>query len=234
MNMNMNMNTILNLILYNDSPIYDEMKKILTDYLSTQNIKFFFYCYKKDLDQEYLIDGNMLYIRGEETYLPGILEKTIKAIEICQQFEFDYLLRSNISTIVNINLLNKYLQQNTFDYGGSSIYNLQWLDPQCGIHDHRYRGTKYIHGTGIILSRKAMQLLIQEKQYINYDVIDDVALGLFFKNHHPNLIEIGQTYNSPKYIDNVVFYRNKNSDRNKDVKNMKNIIYGIINKKIDI
>lgn len=225
---------LLNLILYNDIPIYNEMKDILTNYLLTQNIKFFFYCYKEDLDQEYKIDGNILYIRGKETYLPGILEKTIKAIEICQQFEFDYILRSNISTIVNIDLLNKYLQKNTIDYGGSSIYNLQWLDPASGITDHRYRGTRFIHGTGIILSRKATELLIADKNKINYNIIDDVSLGLFFKQYFKKIKGIGQVYNSTKYINNIIFYRNKNNNRKIDIENMKNIISDIIDKKIDI
>ncbi len=222
---------ILNLILYNDTPVYKDMKDVLTQYLNTKttNVIFLFYCYK-EIDEPYKIEDNVLYIRGKETFLPGILTKTIEAFDIgLKNYKFDYLVRTNISTIMDVDLLLKHLQKNNITYGGAHLENLQWLDKNAGIHTHQYRGTKYIQGTGIILSRKYAQLLIDRKNEINYDIIDDVSIGLFFKKYiEVNKIkEIGQFNNAKSYIKDKIFYRNKSSKRENDVINMKNIIDGI-------
>src|SRR5689334_3538102 len=113
---------ILNLILYNDSKAYSQMRNILDTYLSAKGINYYFYCYRKDISDEYVFDGKMLYIRGLETFIPGVLKKTLSAFEICRQkFEFRYLVRTNISTIVNFDLLTKYLESTHIDYGGPSL-----------------------------------------------------------------------------------------------------------------
>ena len=51
----------------------------------------------------------MIYIKGEETFIPGILEKTLLAIKISSKnFTYDYIVRTNISTLVNyIKLIGK-------------------------------------------------------------------------------------------------------------------------------
>ena len=44
---------------------------------------------------------NIIYIKGSETFIPGILLKTICGIEIFKdRTDFDYIIRTNISEIV--------------------------------------------------------------------------------------------------------------------------------------
>jgi hypothetical protein len=224
---------ILNLILYNNNGAYNGMRQVLRKYLSHTDNKFFFYCFDENITENYVIDGDMILIKGKETFIPGIFLKTVKAIEIVLQYEFDYLLRSNISTIVDHINLNNYLSSTDIKYGGSGIITLNWLDPPYGIRDHRYRGTKYAHGTGIILSRAMAQMMIDNKDKLNYDVIDDVSIGLFFGSHgiQPQGLSKGYLYchNINYYTPNVVFYRNKRRNREDDVKVMKNITETLIN-----
>ena len=81
-------------------------KEYMKSYKSNNNnITFYFYCYKEDLQEEYVIEDDMIYIKGAETYVPGILEKTIKVFEITKNMEYDFLLRSNISTVIDYSKL---------------------------------------------------------------------------------------------------------------------------------
>lgn len=230
---------IINLILYSQSKEYDDMRNLLRDFYSKtkgDNIKYFFYCYDENIKTDYVINDDIIYIKGKETYLPGIFQKTIRIFEIClQKFEFDYIIRSNISTVVDYYHLENYLEKTTVQYGGAGVADLQWLDPSCGIYDNRYKGTKYIFGTGIILNKYATRLLVTNKNKLKYDVIDDVGIGVFLnsKGIFPQqLVDSYKIkYNYDKPIHKTIFYRNKRSNRNEDVVAMKNITKTITTEK---
>ena len=241
---------ILNLILYNDKPGYTEMRNILRDYLNKMKVKYFFYCYNNNIESDYKIDNDMLYIKGEETFVPGILQKTIKAIEICLHFKFTYIVRTNISTVINFKLLNEHLAKNDINYGGASIYGipLNYRVPKDGIVDDRYSFINFIAGFAIILSRKMAKLVVEKQKDIDYNVIDDVSFAVFFKKHNifPNnynntiLTSVLPNKSCSDYIhfkhntcdvdDKALFYRNKRSwsDRTEDVKCIKIITDALI------
>jgi len=72
--------------------------------------------------------------------MPGLLDKTIRAMEICLKlFKFDYLIRSNISTVIDIEKFNKEIlaYNSDFKYGGK-VLELYWLHPEAGIIDHTH------------------------------------------------------------------------------------------------
>ncbi len=222
---------ILNLILYNDIEEYNNMRDVLRYYLQKIGVYYFFYCYDENIKSEYKIDGDILRIRGKETYLPGIFKKTVKAIEICLKYEFDYIVRSNISSIIDFRLLNTYLKNRDVKYGGFYIMTQLLPNIEAGIYGFEYIGTKYVVGTCIILCKKIAKLLINNQNDINYDVIDDVGIGLFFKKYsiYPeNLINEKNEdlflINSRCACDNIILYRNKRNNRSADIKYIKNII----------
>ena len=74
-----------------------------------------FYITFKNLNgQEYLIDGNILYIHGEETFLPGVLNKTLDAMKVITNnlnIQYDFILRSNASTVINYYSLFRYIEE---------------------------------------------------------------------------------------------------------------------------
>ena len=215
---------ILNLILYSTKiPQYINMYKILSEYLKKSGIMYYFYTYDNQLKYDYQIKDDIIYIKGEESLVPGCLDKTLKAFTICKNLNFDYVVRSNISEVINFKLLKKYLRNNNIAYGGSMINNLSWFDPPMGIMDIKYWGTIYVMGNAIIFNKSVFNLIESNKvEIMNYNVIDDVAFGIFLKNKNINISHINSN-SEEKYGNDIIFYRNKHNDRNIDVKNMKEI-----------
>jgi len=229
---------ILNLVLYSKGESYDKMYNITKKYYSKfyPQVQTIYYLFDESVTNP-IIKDNILLIPGKESYLPGILDKTIKAIELTRNMDYDYLLRSNISTIVNIKLLLNYLVKHpNIDYGGSwALTHIRkgFRDPLNGINNDRYSGLDFISGTGIVLSKNAVKILLENKDKIDYSIVDDISIGNFFqKNTNIKLA----TFNSslsydekdlskyPKYIDlNIIFHRNRSLNRENDVKNMETI-----------
>lgn len=234
---------ILNLILYSKNEEYDNMYKSIQKYLifikKKLNIDYYFYCFD-NIDTDYKIDNDILFIKGKETYIPGILDKTIKSIEYFINKDYDYIIRSNISTPVNFELLFNFLEKHNFDFCGDTI-KLKWINRKSGIINRKYFGNTFIFGTCIILSRNAYTYLIDNKDKIDYSIIDDVSIGIIL-NKQFDTIDIknyfrvnNTTYPDTKYYSNdrnynkyIPFYRNKSDDRNIDIKCIKNITENLI------
>jgi len=239
---------ILHLVLYStdqEGP-YDQMYEITRQYYAQfPNVKTVYYHFDPTVDGDQL-ENDILRIRGEETYVPGILQKTVRAFEYFQNdFEqYDYVVRSNISTIINFHRLTvsieKYSMDSSIDYGsGTNIYDLQWLDSTAGIHDKTHFGTRFAGGTNIILSISSVQSIVRNQDKIDYSVVDDVSIGLFMKNHMPEVepknvtqgsIVIMPNFNADydKIVDfcnqnqDAIVYRNRNDpDRTVDSQQMK-------------
>jgi hypothetical protein len=207
-------------------------------YKKFNNVTTIYYAFKPDLNCETEIIDNILYIRGKEGYLPGILEKTVKAFKyVATHFnDYNYIIRTNASTIVNFNLLTKKLTSSPIDYGASYLLQIgrNYRDPDCGIVDDRYEGVIYASGTGIIFSRNVFMKMIQKIDMINYGVIDDVAIGQLMQIHFPDIklvnfmpfygiIKKKEDMNKLNYNE-MIFYRNKSMDRMEDVDNMNIIV----------
>lgn len=238
---------ILNLVLYStdNGGSYDKMKEITSTYY--KNFPFlttYYYCYKPDIKNEYEVVNDILYIRGDESYIPGILKKTISAFNYFKQelHKYQYVIRTNISTIIRFDLLQKELMLNSVDYGCSLCHEPGW--------EGKY---PFSSGTSIILSPDIFLKILENKQYVDETVIDDVSIGkliieklgdikikpVFEKipNHGfyfvPNFE--GNSDKIKEYIienDPIIFYRNHNGDRDLDSKQMK-IIVDILNESIN-
>jgi hypothetical protein len=213
---------ILHLVLYslNDND-YNNMYNITSSfYKKIPNVTTYYYCYNNNIDTEYKLDGDILYIKGNESYLPGILEKTIKAFKYFEKEEYDYVIRTNISSIINFKNLSFVLKEYPINYGGK-LECLQWIDEKGGIIDTTYWGTTYAQGICIILSSSTYHYLLNTE--LNYNVIDDVSIGLALKNVY--FINITNYVHNGNYSEYTIIYRNKtDSNRNKDVEHMKVII----------
>ena len=217
---------IINLVLYNDdNKNYVQMYQILKEhYKKYSNVTTFFYKYKNNLQNEIELDGNIINIKGEETYIPGILNKTIIALDFVQTniTDFDYIVRSNISSIIDFKLLSTELEKNEIEYyGGTKLI----------MNDN----IPFASGTNIILSTKGVQLLIDNKDLLNTGIIDDVSISKLFnylkiepkKITTNKFITIPHIYNEKLFQEimnnNYVLYRNKQSNRDIDVEQMKMI-----------
>jgi hypothetical protein len=141
-------------------------------------VRSVFYMYDPTCVEPWSLEGDMLRIRGNETFIPGILTKTLEAMRITHSWEYDLLIRTNISTIVDFGGLIGYCTSPSFEYGGPQGI-IKWTDPPGGIFDGRFYGMPFIRGWCMIFSRATISLMMQDSHFIDTSVIDDVAIADF-------------------------------------------------------
>lgn len=250
---------ILHLVLYSDNRnYYYEMYKLLSPFYKEfkSNVTTLFYKYNETIQDDFMIENDILHIKGgPETRYPGLLEKTIKALEyICSTniiHNYDYVLRTDGSTIVNFDLLFPLLRQNPIKfYGGILINNLEWLDYPSGIFDTKWFGTLYVSGSNIIWTKQSVQFMIENKTNLHYELVDDLSIGILMQEktkndperlanngfiHVPPFVENSESLHHSKLIDMVksnkhIVYKNKNylGDQRIDVIQMKIILETIL------
>lgn len=233
---------ILNLVLYSNDESFDSMKDITSQYYKTfENVTTLYFKYTPSLQQDVLLDGDILHIKGNESYVPGILSKTLKAFEYAANIseQYDFVIRTNISTVINLNLLSQTLSNHSDLYYGGILCQLKYITEGSGI-DPKYKNFHYVSGLGIILSKDALKYVVHNNELIDKNIIDDVAIGILFATYRKdiNIINIcppdtilftsesiTNISDMSKYHGKVIFYRNKSThDRSLDVEKMKIIV----------
>jgi hypothetical protein len=221
---------ILHLVLYSDDEYYNKMYEITSKfYKKFNNVKTIYYKFSSTIENNYELFDDILLIKGNDTFVPGILDKTIKTFKYFENYNFDYIVRSNISSIINFNLINF----DNINYGGGNYMTLSNLDPYSGIDDNKYYGIKFFQGTFIIFSKKMFKNIMNNIHFIDMNIIDDVAFGLLIQDHFLNIIPtIIPNFTIVYNLNNLDFntitcYRNKSEDRNNDIKNMEFIVNSI-------
>ena len=117
-----------------------------------------YYIYTQSNDNNYYIDKNYhkLWVPCVDTRF-GTTEKTFKAISLLKKCnildEYDYIFRTNLSTYINIPLLNEFIQNITDDEITYATENFITKE-QCP-----YPYNIFPQGNGVIFSRKLYNLL---------------------------------------------------------------------------
>jgi hypothetical protein len=228
---------ILNLVLYSDNDeIYVQMYQALSGYYKGfSDVSTYFYKYNENISGNIEITGDIINIKGRESYMPGILNKTIDAFMLFKnngEYEkYDYIIRSNISSIVNFSLLSEQLELNPVEYYGSTnIGNIMM----------RKQNVPFASGTNIIMSKKGYMTLVDNINLLNRALIDDLSIALFFHRLNIKITNVGKAgecgfafvsmlkddLECKKLVsDKYLVYRNRSEDnRQYDVINMRNII----------
>jgi hypothetical protein len=228
---------ILNLVLYSDNDeIYVQMYQALSGYYKGfSDVSTYFYKYNENISGNIEITGDIINIKGRESYTPGILNKTIDAFMLFKnngEYEkYDYIIRSNISSIVNFSLLSEQLELNPVEYYGSTNIGNITLDNT---------NIPFASGTNIIMSKKGYMTLVDNINLLNRAYIDDISIAVFFHKLNIKITNVGKAGESgfvfvPMINNNLEYeklvshnylvYRNKSeNNRQYDVINMKNII----------
>jgi len=214
------------------------MLKIQQKYVHKHNdVDSFFIKFDNLQNDDIVINDDIISVKGEELYL-SILDKTIKSFELLLSKKYDYFIRTNISTIIDIEQLICYLENmpRTNFYGGSRMNRLQWYDPPAGISDRRYWGLMYFVGFNIILSTDLVKNIVTNKDKLNYSIIDDVAISIYlhdfvsectidlFKYPFIPVIVSTNADNYDKIEKKYIIYRNKSDNRNDDIILMNHIL----------
>ena len=221
--------SILNLVLYSEDQNYKKMYEMTRIYYSRfDHVTTLYYTFDENLTEDVKKVDDILYIRGKDTFIPGVLEKTIAAMEYgIKHVSFDYLVRSNISTIVQMDRLTHYLENSDLEYGGFKML-VDSEQPYYGITDERYFGTNYASGIGILMSQRCVRKMLDAKDHFDMTVIDDVAIGILIKKLNILALYTDDVWSVPPNISKIdrpaMMYRNHNGDRTIDIENMKIIL----------
>lgn len=156
------------LVIASPKPYYNNCKIIMEKFMNSHpNFKTFF-IYGKANKEKNIPSKNDLFFNCPESLRPGILMKSILAFQhILKNYDFDYVIRTNISTFWNLNQLDKLLNK---------LPNKNCVAGQI-------QKKKFVTGTGIILSKNLVRYICNNKHKIRINRCDDVELSQFFSRH---------------------------------------------------
>jgi len=103
---------LLFLIIASRNELYDKIKdywRLIID-KKYDNIDFYFLYNDPNIENEHIVAGNNIFFQEKETRIPGIFNKTISAFTICNYNNYDYIIRTNLSTFFYIPGLLLFLQ----------------------------------------------------------------------------------------------------------------------------
>ena len=170
----MNSKRILVLIIASDNlPVYVELQKIWRSYMHLDRAHVEAYFIKGDpqLPTPYAICADTIWSKTEENLVPGIINKTLLSLEAMASRldEFDYVLRTNLSSFYIFPQLLKFLDT---------------LPKERCYCAFMLMGAplNYGSGAGILLSRDISKLLVRQKEVLfrfNTTLPDDMLIGQF-------------------------------------------------------
>ena len=161
------------IITSDDVPVYKELQKIWQRYMHNdpEHVEVYFIRGDPALPVDYAIEGDVVWSKTAESIMPGIINKTILSLEGLLpriHTEFDYVLRTNLSSFYVFPRLLKFLER----CPRQQLY--------CGSTD---RAITFCSGSGFLLTPDLAQMLVDHKSYFlnNNRANDDVLIGNFFK-----------------------------------------------------
>ena len=159
-------------------------------------------------EESYFEDKDVLYVPCREEY-SLILTKTILGIKyIHENYNFDILIRSNVSTYFETNRLVKELNRTRYKnsfFGG-------YFDQTTEKDSNMKKSSEYISGAGIFFSKDIVGDLIRldPKEYAG--VGDDIAISKYLLALGRNSLRIKRNNLQTTHIFIPTFYiRTKNS-----------------------
>jgi hypothetical protein len=138
------------------------------------NIDIVFYIGCPVINETYFDNDLKTIVLKCEDGLDNTFKKTIRAFEyIDNNYEYDYIFRTNTSTYINVQLLNEFIQSITDDniLYGSEIYSLS--ESTCP-----YPLCLFARGNSIVLSKKHIDILLKDSYSLLYlNLCDDYTIG---------------------------------------------------------
>ena len=146
--------------------VYDNARKVWKKYMNCNpNVKVYM-VYGAITNLEDQDEHDLVYQDIRECYNPGMLLKTIRAMEYIDKHEkYDYFVRTNISTFWDFEKL---------------LEHIKILPPTlCYSGDGPFAG-RYLSGTDTIVTPEMIKEIIKAKDTLDYGCCEDDALGRFF------------------------------------------------------
>jgi hypothetical protein len=209
---------VVNLVIYDEAHEHERLMRSELARLArhTRGVTQLFVSMSPRCDAVHQRDG-VLYVPGRESYVPGILHKTLEAMAYCtRHLAFDFIARSNISTVIDFERLPLHELTDTLVYASAYMWN----------KDDRSRA--FASGTNIILNRAAVDFMLLHRHRMRRGMIDDVAIGALMSSAtSARELSTKMVWNDESVVQGAVF-RNRSDDRYEDVARMRRIIDRII------
>ena len=141
------------------------------------------------------IKNKTLYIQQDECLIPGILAKTVKALKFCLlNGNYNYVWRTNLSSVLNFYGLYNYCAsaKPTGFYGG---------------YIGKYNTLLFASGAGFLMSCDVAQWLVANQHLLQWNIIDDVAIGILLEPQF-SIVHIERQWiqSMDEFIRNDVFH----------------------------
>lgn len=152
-------------ILTYDKPLYNMLDHIRQLYFESIHEHYLFVYNGTDLSKNNLAENKINYFSDVKQHagIPAMYYKFIDLIESNMLSEYDFVIRVNSSTFLNMPVLKNILS------------NLNPLDDVwAGFYDHNWQ---FISGSCIVFSQSTLKKLISNKNTFNVNVEDDVLIG---------------------------------------------------------
>lgn len=152
---------LLHLVLYNPQTSYEVQMKNTTSkwYKKFPDVETYYYFFQEGILVPELREGDLLLIPGKETWIPGLLDKTIKALAFFDRNRYRGLLRSNISSIIDLDALSSVFP-GPMSYGSSLLNDIY----DCS-------------GTNIVLGWNVWDCLMKHVRDVDYRLDEDRAIS---------------------------------------------------------
>ena len=233
---NANQPKIVVLIICHYSDINMMMLEQLRNVYKKHNVQYYIVAsrFSETNPKSIELDDDILFVNQKETYF-NILNKTLKAMEYIDnvlKLEYNFMIRTNVSTVINVPQLLKELAplpKKNISIGGNKM-QINWICAAYGINDNRYSGRWFVQGTSIIFSKDVCQDIIKNQHKIEKKIVDDISLFMYLGNFNKIAYEsvikyaisfyecsesLDQLYLIPQ---NYAFYRNKSETmRDEDI-----------------
>lgn len=239
---------ILCLILASDTaPEYLQFQQLWKKIIRIHpNVDCYFYKGHPNLTKEAFLEDDTIWLKVPETF-ETVYEKTLKAFEFCIPMlpKYDFVYRSNLSTIVSFHHLLQYCNDLPKTNCCSAV--IGGLPPEDEKRHSLESKFTFPAGNGFILSTDLVRRLVDEKiplveqddvtigvalrkwgvkiqEFVRPDFRDD---GYWFTNNF-KLLQPHERNLEPKKM--MFTYRIKSFDRKKDVEVMRSFIqkvYGV-------
>jgi len=207
----------------NNNEIYKNCRKIWKYYMNIDpTIKVFFvYGQLSEPLNDYDSEHDIVFDDIPESFPIVSIRKTIEAMKYIDSIiTYNYFIRTNLSTFwdfKNLHIhLNELPKNNCYSGDGPLIIR--------GINNY------YLSGSDTIVTPDMIKAIITNTHLVNYDILDDAAMGLFF--HHilgapflPNRICFFEDINSiqeDEIIDNRIINAIQNKKDHYRVKTLNN------------
>jgi hypothetical protein len=183
----MHYKVIFLIISSDDQEVYKHMKDYQTTIFNSygDKIKYFFVENDETINDSITVEDNHIYIKGTDSLIPSVYLKSLKALNyIYSNYSFDYVIRTNLSSIWHIDNLFKFLDtQPKLKYAGG----------------YAFQG--FISGCGIIMSKDVSEIVFTNYN-ANYEKCsDDCCISETIQQNEISLYDI-QAYKWGLLIEN--------------------------------